>query len=80
MANSIDDMIYNRGTKADDLEGVDLLRPEEIGSLKMGEQILLVQNAMNRPVFCNTAYYKNVPRFTKLLKQAKKYENKKNRH
>jgi type IV secretion system protein VirD4 len=80
MANSIDDMIYNRGTKTKDLEGVDLLRPEEIGSLKMGEQILLVQNAMNRPVFCKTAYYKNVPRFTKLLKQAKKYENKKNRH
>ncbi|MDR0484249.1 MAG: type IV secretory system conjugative DNA transfer family protein [Alphaproteobacteria bacterium] len=80
MANSLDDMIYGASSKHEDLESVDLFRPEELGSLKMGEQILLVQNSMNRPVFCNTAYYKKIPRFTKLLKQAEDYENKKNRN
>ncbi len=53
-------------------DGQPLIRPEDIMSLKIGTQIVLVQNNGTRPIFCKSAYYPKFSKFKKLMDLSKK--------
>ncbi len=72
MSQAVDSIIAGKGKNHKQKEGVELFEASKFGSLKMGEQILLVQNSMNRPVFCKTAFYLNVKEFKKQFKEVNK--------
>jgi len=49
------------GSVSEQLEGVPLIRPEEIMSMDFGRHFVLAQNRVKRPVWCRSAYYMEVP-------------------
>jgi type IV secretion system protein VirD4 len=49
--------LIGRSTRSENLEGVPLIRPEEIGTLKFGRQLVIAQNHTNRPVRCRSPFY-----------------------
>ena len=57
-------------------EEVPLMRPEEIMSLPLGQQILIVQNYGTRPIYCNSAYYASFERFRNLIQTGQEEGNK----
>ncbi len=74
MSQAVDGLIAGKSTNNKQKEGVELFEASKFGSLKMGEQILLVQNSMNRPVFCQTAFYLNVKEFRKQFRELRRLE------
>ncbi len=53
------------------------MRPEEIMSLPLGQQILIVQNYGTRPIYCDSAYYARFERFRNLIQTGEEEGNKK---
>lgn len=58
-------------------EEVPLIRPEEVMSLPLGEQILIVQNHGTRPIYCDSAYYARFELFRNLIQTGNEEGNKK---
>lgn len=44
-----------------------LLRPDELMNMPKGKHILLYQGYMHRPIYCDTPYYFNHPKYKKLV-------------
>ncbi len=57
--------LFPRGSISEQLEGVPLIRPEEIMSMDFGRHFVLAQNRVKRPVWCRSAYYLDVPTLRK---------------
>lgn len=52
-----------KGSTSESLEGAPLVRPEDLGSMRQGRQLVIVQEFMRHPVECRTAFYFNLAEF-----------------
>ncbi|MGJ0622233.1 MAG: type IV secretory system conjugative DNA transfer family protein [Methylocystis sp.] len=59
-----------RGSVSEQLDGVPLIRPEEIMSMEFGRHFVLAQNRVKRPIACRPAYYMHVPMLRKRAARA----------
>lgn len=46
-----------KGSSSESLEGVPLVRPEDLGSMRQGHQYVIAQEFMRHPIKCQSAFY-----------------------
>ena len=57
-----------RGSVSRSLEGVPLVRPEELGSMRNGDQLVIAQQFMRHPIKSRTAFYFKLGKFKRRSK------------
>ena len=49
--------LFGRSSKSEGLEGVPLVRPEDLGSMRMGHQLVIAQEFVRHPIKSRSAFY-----------------------
>lgn len=60
--------LLNRTSKSESLEGVPLVRPEDLGSMRQGNQYVIAQEFMRHPIRSKSAFYFKVWRLRRRSK------------